>query len=167
MVAIALTASESFACSPAFKPWWWNKKVNMSRDCSFVGGGRDDFLGGEPAQDLGAGRISQVVSDFGAETAVVSDCETGEQVQVNGFWREAESAACQSSTKVVRYLKPNGSLDLSLGASIKELSSEIVSLGYSVRQGVTFDDRRARPRDYPDFFCGCKLYYPDSPGAKL
>ncbi|WP_209597670.1 hypothetical protein [Ruegeria sp. HKCCSP351] len=167
ILAVGIWSSEAVACSIVTPPWWANEKVKTAKDCSFTGGGRFDYLSGDQAHDLGDSRVYQVLYEFTGENAVVTDCNTAEQVQVYAFDESAQTAACESPAKVVNYLKPSGPIDLSVGKGIEDLSSKIKRMGYRASRGVKFDEIGARPRDYPDFFCGCKLYYPDSPGAKL
>lgn len=150
------------------KKWWENQSVKHAKDCSFTGGGRHDFLDGEPAFDLGNNRIYQVISDWGeTETAIVTDCNTREQIQVYGFLVEPTGSMCDSEQKIKRYLVPDGPIDLRFGEDIPALSKQIEQLGYDFNSSIIFLNwGKQKQRDYPDFYCGCKLYYPDLAGAK-
>ncbi|WP_299665978.1 hypothetical protein [uncultured Ruegeria sp.] len=164
---VGFVSSSASACIVVPPRWWENEKVKTAEDCSFTGGGRNDYLIGDAANDLGRGRVYQILHDFTSETAVVTDCKADEQVQIYAQGKDALTSSCDSEIKVVSHLKPNGPVDLDFGQNLENLSSEVRRLGYRVNQRIAFDETGARPRDYPDFYCGCKLYYPDSPGANL
>ena len=174
-LAIALIALQGgmadASCSLAPKTLFGllaNKRVKQKPDCSYVNGGYYDGESGEAAIDLGNGRVMQRVVPPGpmiSERVILLDCASGDSLVVHGKADPDRETSCGSSFEVRRYEKPDGPLDYGAGADLSELERvarryEVVVYGNAEAQN---DDELLRDR--VDYFCGCRLFYPGSPGA--
>ncbi len=161
------TAGTANACSPVFKAWWQNKSASPNPDCSFDGGGRHDWTSGEATRDLGDGRVLQIIHDLHSpEQAIITDCSASLQIVVTN--PEGRESSCGFWSNIDEHISPRGDLDLTRGESLKELAIYVEGEGFTLASfqwvvGNVGDE--LRPRDIPDFYCGCRLHYPDSPGA--
>ena len=171
LVGVALFATSSaFACSPVFlDDPQENKPVVHGPSCEFEGGGRHDWISGGPAHDLGKSRVYQIVWDVHSpETAIVSDCASGQQIAV--YNKHGEETSCGFWSKIEIHLVPKGRIDLSKGRNLKGLTRYLWLRKMGTRDvwfqlnNADFDVEQA---DVPDFSCACRLYYPDSPGAQV
>lgn len=65
------------------------------------------------------------------------------------------------------HLSPAGPIDVNGATSLADLEQQVEANGFSLDE--TFVDALGSDgsEDRIDLTCGCKLYYPDSPGAKL
>lgn len=163
-------AQAASACSPVFKKWWENRSAKPAADCSFDGGGRHDWTHGGPAVNLGNGRVYQLIMDIHVpQSAVVTDCLSGSQIAVHN--PNGEETSCGLWSSIQEHIAPDGSLDLTRGKNLSELETYVSSRGFEVQSEIQVQLNNAyldaRPRDVPDFMCGCRLYYSDSTGAKM
>ncbi|MEL6586631.1 MAG: hypothetical protein AAFY65_10445 [Pseudomonadota bacterium] len=145
--------------------------VRVTAQCAFTHGGvRDDKYGGI-AEDLGGGRVSQILFD-GNSTVLVADCTRREAAVLTAPPDPTEDpiSTCGPS----RYLPltgPNAILDLSAGGDLRALMARATAVG--VREGNPITILNTTPwgtqvprKDRIDLLCGCKLHYPSSPGAR-
>ncbi len=149
-----------------------DRRAVQARDCSFEYGGNRDEVAGGPAVDLGDGRIVQNQywisrsstgrRDLGSTFLV--DCGTGETAEVLG-WLASETS-CGPDYSMEGVVAPDGPLDLHHGANLSEFVEQAERLDIRAwLDAITISDD-LRPRNNVDFFCGCRLFYPDSPGAR-
>lgn len=140
-------------------------------DCSFVNAGKGQFgVGhGGPPVDLGGALVAQAV-DFGAhacsvsESLIVTDCAAHELIILEGGQPSENALSHHNSVKALQ--PPQGPIALRKLGSIKAIEK------VSQLNGVEFTQdfsswlvSRKQLRKF-DPYCGCKLYYPDSAGAK-
>jgi hypothetical protein len=141
-------------------------------DCSFQYGGNRDEVAGGPAVDLGHGRIAQdqywisgvTTGQRELESTFLVDCSTGETAEVYG-WLEAETN-CGSEYSMEGVVAPDGPLDLRHGPNLSALVERAESLEIWAQLDAIRISDDLRSRNSVDFFCGCRLFYPDSPGAR-
>lgn len=98
---------------------------------------------------------------------MVSDCLKGETKVV---WAKPDpqvSTGCGGTFDMAIHLSPAGPIDVDNAMSLTVLKNDIEANGFTLDE--TFLDTLGLypPDDRIDYTCGCKLYYPDSPGAKL
>ncbi|WP_371169107.1 hypothetical protein [Aliiroseovarius sp. 2305UL8-7] len=185
LVAISLvagTSSVAMACTYGplvFLTPLLNERVHHLKNCSFTGGGRDDLTIGRAAKDLGNGIVFQVVETDGFEQAVATDCRTKQQLSFFGADLEDETVHFSCSEVVPSKLNApfsSGKFKLAAGKSLADLKSYAVKQGYmwtdfdwnfglSAVPGYPPRKTTLAKKDRPDFYCGCKLHYPDTPGA--
>ena len=151
-----------------------DRRAIQARDCSFEYGGNRDEVAGGPTVDLGDGRIAQnqywnwigrsTTVQRGLGSVFLVDCGTGETAEVFG-WLVSETS-CGPDYSMEGVVAPDGPLDLHHGANLSEFVEQAEKLDIAVRlDAITISDD-LRPRNNVDFFCGCRLFYPDSPGAR-
>ncbi|MFT4958969.1 MAG: hypothetical protein ACI92Z_000041 [Paracoccaceae bacterium] len=163
-----LAAGPVLACSPPSNSPDENLSARAAADCSFDGGGQQDWTTGGLARDLGNGRIVQIITDFQRpELALVTQCTTARQITV--FNPTGDNTTCGLISDIAIHIAPNGRLDLSVGDTLADMEIQVSAKGFDTFESISthFTVASGMPtRDIPDFYCGCKLYYPDSSGAK-
>jgi hypothetical protein len=147
-------------------------------DGSYFAQSDHSFVEGRPVIDIGNGRVGQRLrmaqSCVETEQLVFADCSTGEMVVIDGTISPEQTRTQRDAPPTifffdtsVRFLQPPyGPIGLTPTSSVREiatkadaagfensLSSEAAFAGYEI--GAAFDP-----------FFGCKLFYPDSAGAR-
>ncbi|MFW2541756.1 hypothetical protein ACN2XU_03860 [Primorskyibacter sp. 2E107] len=187
--AAVLTAGQALACSinpisederlrQAYDQRMKSKPVVTRKDCSFVNGGVHDTFSGGPAIDLGSARFYQVLETVEGKvtSALVADCGTREVIRLN-------SAVIDNENRVEgpcggedgdRYtlVGAGGTLSLTEGKDVKALSNIAKGMSEVYVDEAVWPLRMADrdvpvlPKDRVDFLCGCRIFYPDSAGAR-
>ncbi len=155
--------------------------MKVDKTCGFKNAGRGKWGHGfgTGAVDLGNGLVSQEIT-FGPHgcTSIsflsVMDCNAGKGIALSGaeFPQKPTKglhmvAAGAYREKVENILVPKGYLDLSKVSNLQNLKSLAAKNEIEMTE-----DMNALYRENPEmkryrYSCGCKLHYPDSPGAKL
>lgn len=147
------------------------------KDCSFKNGGILEVQGG-PAIKLGNERFYQVLweLDGAPRDILVTDCGGREVIRLIGGFIQNENYSMDScgGQQGDRYaiIAPQGPLTLSEGASFAEFKTIArAAEGVGVDEGLTKffygrEGAKITPRDEVDFLCGCRLFYPESKGAR-
>lgn len=160
------------ACGPAPKSLVMRLSgVQTNPDCSFTnaGKGRMGFGRGEEALNLGQGNIAQLVrfGDHGCayeESAIVANCTTKELVILEGL--ESDSCCYGEKTSVKSLQPPEGPIVFSANSTIENLEQTAIKNGIDhSRSFKNWLTSKPVARAF-DPFCGCSLFYPDTPGAK-
>ena len=168
----------SSACSPGNLPLWMtavvgNQRVKTNPDCSFRRAGKtmEDVGEGQPALDIGNGRVSQVVS-FGEhscmvdEFLIVQDCGTGDTVMLRGLIDPANDGGTGIQHSVRMLAERVAPLSFNEAVSLDAMSARAQQVGSSVSADVKDFLMPFRKKDRFDPNCGCKLFYPESTGAQ-
>jgi hypothetical protein len=149
---------------------WRDPPISVLPDCAFSEGGQAymAFFDGSAAKDMGNGLIYQTYSQASqcpgtSETLVVVDCNTREMVEILG---EEYPAADGFGHSVKGILAPNGAIRLNRRTTIAKLMATAERKGYEHWQDVLGRRDWLKARNRPDPYCGCRLFYPDSAGAK-
>lgn len=143
--------------------------IEVSADCSFEHAGLQNEHAGGPANDLGNGRISQ---NLGSEYEVmVADCETKQAILLSSPTKVVNDVCGPTDVWLGPVSGPKGYLTLKEGETLEDLVR--IAKARSVKVNVDAGSINIDPwgdvvrrREFVNLFCGCKLYYPDSPGAK-
>ncbi len=167
----------SQACQPAEKPAFWrDKPIKIFSDGSFEEAG--DFysrvytsLSGNAPLDIGGGKFEQKITYSAVcttnEAVLVVDCNSLETILIKGaFDPEAPEYHGGMPPGTARMLyPPHGEIRLTETVTIAQLIATSEAEGY---QYVT-DARKAlfleKKQNAYNPFTGCKVLYPDSPGA--
>lgn len=178
-------AQQAVACSPSSFRLLSSTLGNINlpaktaKDCSFRKSGHDKLsrsFRGNPARDIGGGRIAQVLTggsyDASGEMLLFADCSAGDAAV---FWQletlnggPVISSCTGSATLAVTELQPpNGPIALRPNTTVESLVAASNNTFVLVETDFDAFFRKIRGNDRFDPLCGCKLYYPDSPGAKL
>jgi hypothetical protein len=165
------------ACQPAGKPAFWrDKPIKIFSDGSFEEAG--DFyssflytsVSGNAPLDIGGGKFEQKIKYSLAwstrEAVLVVDCSSLETILIKGaFDPEAASYGGGPPLTTRMLYPPHGKIRLTETVTIAQLAATSESEGY---QYVT-DARKPlfleKKQNAYNPFTGCKVLYPDSPGA--
>jgi hypothetical protein len=176
VLGVAFSSAPAAACTLAheggfarFVQSFEDKPVRQAADCSYVNGGNYDGDAGGPTLDLGNGRVAQEQfwvneSQSGLASVFLVDCATAETAEVHG--RLEGETSCGPSYSMKDVVAPDGPIDLRSGASLQQLVRAAEQLGIEANTDAIGVSQRLRPRNNVDWFCGCKIFYPDSPGAR-
>ncbi len=170
---LAIAPVGAFACEGAMQPY--DKQISKNDDCSFANAGEGRFGHGSGAAvvDLGASKVGQKLS-FGRdgcnidEVLLFADCSSGEMIQIGGIRLDTDvDVAGAYYTHIRNIQQPIGPIGLTEQTTVGQLIaiSEKHDFRYTTDIDAVVNSLKRRNRYDPS--CGCKLYYPDSPGAKL
>lgn len=174
LAAISVSAAtQTMACTsfPSSKLFTFK---SVAKDCSFKNAGRgaSAHADGDPVVDMGNGMVRQDVT-IGSdacnshETLVVIDCPSGQGVLVDGkATLDGPVIAGAWHTDVENILKPRGPIDLSSESTIDGLRKIAQDSGLDASTDLRAFYRKNSSMKRIDYRCGCKLYYPNSRGAK-
>ncbi len=185
-----LVATSSVACSiipmTTAEKWQFNqdsraasKPVQVGHLCEFTNAGLHDGISAGPAKRLGNNRFFQVMGTFDGKVSdiLVGDCNTREVIRlvsrVDPSTETAGTSCGPEFSGVLPILKPEGDFTLKEGKSVADLvilarASSNVRVDEAL-ETILLDglEKRLPRKDRFDLLCGCKLYYPDTPGANL
>lgn len=157
------------------KPEFWrDKPIKIFSDGSFDEAG-DDFYGtlsGKAPVDIGEGKIGQriIVGDFCSygERLLVVDCISLQAIVIYGREDPDDPGfdGGMPPDKLAMLYSPHGKIRLTKSVTIEELAaiSNAEGYKYDADPPKTFASVKKKNRYNP--FNGCKIFYPDSPGAK-
>lgn len=144
--------------------------------CTFAFARRDDTGFGTVSVDLEGGWVSQTFRNGDGcstqEYISISNCKSGEFVILEGsgpiHMVDNQIVEIDNANLVGHHLAPEGTIDLWNDVSIENLVKSANSADLDVTlpanlkefEAAHFDGDEVRP------LCGCKIYYPDSLGAK-
>ncbi|MDA7963059.1 hypothetical protein [Ruegeria sp.] len=160
------------------------EKLVVEKSCAFSKGGRKkyDTFSGEPVIDLGNGHIAQKLitgtNCMSRLNLFVSDCSTGQGIVVFGKRVGPVKKSDESGHKTVSSAQgpdatidllqePLGPLGLNSQTTLLDVRRTSIEHNYRAETNLRWFFSRHETRKRIDYTCGCKLYYPDSPGAKL
>jgi len=188
-VAATVIANAASACDPVIDSRSpseirsHSKRVAVDQQCRTINAGVFDGLSLGPAIDLGNGVIQQ---DFGAvqrwddleENAriLLADCNIREATILQGKVTSTQESSCGPIDTYADLAGPKALMKFDTGASYHELIDIALSKGVTEISPSEYFFTFAKPWEterYPvsrkdrfDLLCGCKLFYPDSAGAK-
>ena len=179
-VVLAVMASAANACVLVSdtKTGWQikigSKPVVVEQQCRTTNVGVYDGWSLGPASDLGNGRIQQVIEESNLSTVLLSDCNTREATILRGVGTVGEETSCGPSVLYAPVTGEQAPMSLSVGSNLRELVELAAAHGITEDNPndffFTFEtrmgDKPVGRKDRFDLLCGCKLFYPDSAGAK-
>jgi hypothetical protein len=152
-----------------------SKRVAVDRQCKTINVGVYDDWSLGPATDLGNGRVQQVLEDTDQSRVLLADCQTREVTILRGAATEAGETSCGMAYSYGAVTGDNAPMSLSVGANLHELVDLAAAKGITEIDPVdsffrfTSNEGSGQAvgrKDRFDLLCGCKLFYPDSPGAQ-
>jgi hypothetical protein len=171
----AATALPSLACEVTGNDIWTLKRkltrkpFAVDTDCSFknAGGVHSETFGG-PAVDIGEGRTAQAISAKNvctglAERLLFVDCSNTASLLL----QPKEDYSLSRFQTVAEMLYPQGPIRITSDTTVAGLAEEAKALGIYVIEDLDKWTSASKPNRRYDRYCGCKHFYPDSPGAKL
>jgi hypothetical protein len=153
--------------------FWRDKPIEISSDGSFREAG-DTFYGtisGKAPVDIGEGKVGQRIVDGGfctfVERLLVVDCFSLETIVIYGR-RDPDDPGIgggMPTYELAMLYPPHGKIRLTKSVTIAELAaiSKAEGYHYDADPRKTFASVKKKNRYNP--FTGCKVLYPDSPGA--
>jgi hypothetical protein len=158
------------ACAPADPATAQDRPITVWSDGSFTDAAENDDGGtfsGRPVVDIGGGRVGQRLVATGClthEILLFVDCTAGEAIAVHGRPDlRAEPSGLLESTRMLQ--QPLGPLALRPTTTVGALRALGQEQGWSLIEDVGgFAANRGR-RNAFDPFMGCRILYPDQPGA--
>ena len=157
-----------------------SEPVVVGQSCELSNVGIRDQVETGPAFALDGSRFYQVIDHGEGQVTdvIVGDCASREVIRIFSFeeWsiEKLDSACNLVGREPVSLLEPNGPFTLTEGSTLTELKSHLSAYSDQVTidedlEPLLLDDlgKKVPKKDRFDPLCGCKLHYPDSPGAKL
>ena len=146
-----------------------SKPVKVSEKCGFKNAGVYDDIEAADAVDLGQGRILQDTGD--GTSVLVIDCMASEAIEVIGKATKIGETSCGPDFVFGQVKSPKGPMTLLEGKHLTELAALARQRGLRADEELDylFNDPWGKPlwrKERVDLLCGCKLYYPESAGAK-
>jgi hypothetical protein len=170
------TSSIAHACLPPDKPAFWrDRPIRVHPDGSFDRA-EDQFYfteSGLPVVDVGSGKVGQRIrteSFCGSgEKLLLVDCIAAKLIVIDGQVNPAkpDDFGGGPSNSVDMLYPPHGRIRLTKSTSIAGLVQVATKAGYEFETdpAVAFEMKNKKNRYDP--FTGCRLFYPESAGAKL
>jgi hypothetical protein len=170
LLLLGLTQS-ALACSLSNPLIDINWRVAYANDGSFRNGGENDEVTGQSVFDLQGGRFGQVIGVSGPceykENLLLADCNAVKITVVDylpGIPSD-EPVILQGAFTVDDLLLPNGLLAQVSDKAIPEMRRYLIQNGAGDANGLLNVNAEEKPRDQFNPFQGCKVLYPESPGA--
>ena len=164
----------SQACTFTEPAFWRDKPINILSDGSFNKAEESSLssISGKAPVDIGRGKIGQRITFAGpcgfAEYLLVVDCISLETIVIKGLQDpEAIVHGYYSSPEIFRLYPPHGKIRLTRSVTVAELAAISAAEGYEYEtdmQKVKVLAVKKKKNAYNPF-TGCKVLYPESPGA--
>jgi hypothetical protein len=152
--------------------------VAVDRQCRTINAGVYDHLSLGPATNLGHGRVQQVLDGSDQSRVLLADCNTREVTMLEGpVTHVQEGDFCDPPNVTHADLSgENAIMSLAVGTNLHELV-DLATANGAVEQNpneifFTFwieagsKRRNVSAKDRFDLLCGCKIFYPESAGAR-
>jgi hypothetical protein len=173
-VLALLCSGPLHACSVVFSSNWRDKPISIMPDGSFDHAEEDQGygMGGRVPIDIGNGKVGQrlVYSDPSCsfpERLLVVDCTSLDGIVIDGLVDFDEPGLGGGNSYSVDLLyPPKGKIRLTKSVTIGELAavSRAEDYDFTTDLQAAFATKKKKNRYNP--FNACKIFYPDSPGAK-
>ncbi len=173
MVAIVSASAAQAEC--ALPNWFLDglgrEPLSVGERCEFENAGSwKSPLEGGPVTGFAGSLVAQRITDLtcgSTQELWVADCETGEALVFSGTLCGGLPLTVPVST-VSCFDGPDGLLEMSQSSSLSQLAEAAKKHGIRTKSETISDRLKNLPFNRrPSPACGCKLHYPDSPGAKL
>ena len=184
LMLCVIGAQDAAACTYLTNSWTPDevrakgKAVAVDRQCRTINIGAYDGASLGPAQNLGEGRIAQVINEHN-HYVMLADCMTKEATILRGKATIVGDTSCGPILDFDDLTGPDATVDLSAGDDLHELvrlakangATEQNPINQFLKFRIPFSDRDfddiydVASKDHFDLLCGCNIYYPNSPGA--
>lgn len=177
-----LVSHGAMACSPFFDDRspreirQESKPAISDQQCRVNNIGVYDYISLGRAEDLGNGRIQQVIGDSDQAQVYLADCNTREAIILVGKATRTGLTSCGPMYDYAALAGENAMMSLSQGKDLHALVSIGAALGTTERNPIdefmSFDldfgetRHEVGDKDRFDLMCGCKIFYPDTPGGR-
>jgi hypothetical protein len=180
--AALVLADAALACEPVyderslFEIRSVSKPVAVDPKCRAINAGVYDELSLGPATDLGRGRIQQVLGGQDQSRVLLVDCNTRELTILQGAVTRTTETSCGPVSEYADLAGAHATMPLDREENLHDLVEFAKKRGVTEINPLEYFFKFAKPweterhavgrKDRFDLLCGCKLFYPDSPGAK-
>ncbi len=180
--AASVLADAALACEPVyderslFEIRSLSKPVAVDPKCRAINAGVYDALSLGPATDLGRGRVQQVLGGQDQSRVLLADCNTRELTILQGAVTRTTETSCGPISEYADLAGENAMMPLDREANLHDLVDVAAKRGVTEINPLEYFFKFTKPweteqyavsrKDRFDLLCGCKLYYPGSPGAK-
>jgi len=160
----------SQACIFTEPAFWRDKPINILSDGSFNKAEESSLssISGKAPVDIGKGKIGQRITFAGpcgfAEYLLVVDCISLETIVIEGL-PNPEVINGISSPEVFRLYPPHGKIRLTKSVTVAELAAISAAEGYEHDTDLQKVLAVKKKKNAYNPFTGCKVLYPESPGA--
>ncbi|WP_208347266.1 hypothetical protein [Pseudaestuariivita rosea] len=162
-----LAPLSALACSPGYveNPG----PIEHGDLCSYV---EPQHIGenfGEPALDLGEGRVAQIIGYGNGcdldSSIILTQCTSSQQVQIGPDLTQAVPNGGGFLYDIKSAIAPNGALELR--DPLPELAASAARRGHDITWLEPLSNPyKARSTGPADLSCACRTFYPDTPGAQ-
>lgn len=182
VTAASVSANAANACEPVLDPRspseirLSSKRVAVDSQCRTINAGVKDWKSLGPARDLGNGVIQQVLGNEDQSRVLLADCNIREATILRGKVTSTTETSCGLEFTFAALDGQNAMMRFDSGASYQELidlalakgAAEISPSEYFFKFSKDWETKLypVSRKDRFDLLCGCKLFYPDSAGAK-
>jgi hypothetical protein len=176
VIAVLLFSAPGMACEVTEGgPYYLIKKLTRKplttgEHCSFENAGSvTDPISGGPVIEIGGGKIGQAISINTAchgylEELLFVDCAEAVAVVLAPM---SNPYAANAYRTISEMQFPTGPIHLTKSMTVAKLIKTAMAYDIGVEDDLSGWLSRVNPQRRFDYLCGCKLYYPDSAGAKL
>jgi len=172
-IVVLLVNGPSIACSSRSSIFWLDKPIQINADGSFSQAEehRYERIYGDATRDIGGGKIGQRIIDSGAcsasESLLIVDCFSLETIVIKGLVDpdEPEIEGGGPSNRLAMLYPPQGKIRLTKSVTVAELAKISAAEGYEYETDPKKAFAVKRKQNTYNPFTGCKVLYPDSPGA--
>ena len=177
LVVSSVIAGASYSCEVATIPQR-DLRTKQNPDCSFVGAGQNDWISGYSARDIGNGKVAFRLADDSScgpqEKLVFVDCDTAQSIAIRGAMDPKMAALLKPGVvellgvdERIKFIQPPfGPIRVTEASTVASLAKTASRANYKSLTDLPEWISSFKRRDRFDLFCGCKVYYPDSEGAK-
>lgn len=179
---LSVIASAASACDPMMEQRtpsqirFQSKRVAVDSQCRAINVGAYDDISLGPAKDLGNGLIQQDLGGPDQSRVFIADCNIREVTILQGKVARTEETSCGPMDFYADLAGANAMMTFDGRANYQDLVAFALSKGvteispseYFFKFSMSYEAalHPVGRKDQFDLLCGCKLYYPDSPGAK-
>ncbi|MEM7241857.1 MAG: hypothetical protein AAF429_06700 [Pseudomonadota bacterium] len=156
---------------------WKSKRVVVDAQCSLTNGGVLDNIELDSAVSLGEGRFYQTVGIDRKSKVLVGDCNTREVTVLLAPHTLGDDTSCGPELEFKDLVGERSVLSLTAGEDLHELvalakakgARELNPINEFFQFKINYGDEERHKvgrKDRFDLLCGCKIFYPESKGAK-
>jgi len=148
--------------------------INILADGSFRGAEEESSygMGGMAPVEIGNGKVGQRIFYSSlcsiSERLLVVDCNSLEGIVIDGVLDEYGERAHGGfpPVSVDMLYPPRGKIRLTKSVTISDLAAVSLAEGYDFTTDLQAAFATKKKKNRYNSFNGCKIFYPDSPGAK-
>ena len=175
IIALMLLSVPGQACEVTGNEFYYLKKkltrksMTTNKDCSFENAGSvTSSASGNPVVNIGDGKVGQKIMWDAAcggysEDLLFVDCGANAAILLSP---DPNPYVVPKFQNISEMQFPNGPVRITKNTTVGQLAETAMRHEIDVFDDFSGWESGWKPRRRYDYLCGCKLYYPDSAGAK-